>query len=234
LLWLGGVLAIGCWQLSSGRAGVTLLALCAVLPLIVVVRRPGALWLLAAGAPLLGLIGLAGAFPALAGQAAGWRARAVLGALGYWWLRLAEALLDEPGRRLWLGVPAGSGARLSWEDSLTGAAVHALAPLFTLELLGGALLWGAAAAVLPVLVRGRSAMRDALAATAWAVVLAAATPPLLTALGTAGGAPHATPRGVVLGAACGAALAVAACALRGRADLGLGEHAGERADGRVG
>ena len=42
-------------------------------------------------APLLGLAGLAGAYPALAGQAARPWHRAALGALGAWWLLLAEA-----------------------------------------------------------------------------------------------------------------------------------------------
>jgi hypothetical protein len=234
LLWLVGAFAIGGWQLSAARSGVALLVLCALLPLVLLVRRPGLRWLLAAIAPLLGLIGLAGAFPALAGQAAGWRKRALLGALGYWWLRLAEVLMDSSGRRLWLGVPAGLLLHPGWESSLTGAVAHVLIPLLTLELLLGALLWAAAAAVLPVLVRGHSAMRDALAAIAWAVVLAAATPPLLTAFSSAGSTHQTPPRGLVLGVACGAALAIAARALRGRPDLDVGGYADVQVDGRVG
>jgi hypothetical protein len=233
-LWLVGVLAICCWQLAGGRPGVALVVLCAALPLLLLVHRPGPGWLAASGAPLLGLLGLAGAFPALAGQAAGWRTRAALGALGYWWLRLAESLVDGPGRHLWLGAPTGAGARLAWESSVTRAASHALEPLFTLGLLAGALLWAAAAVLLPVLVRGRGAMQDALAATVWAVALAAATPLVLTALAAGDGAHARTPRGVLLGAACGALLAVGACALRGREDLDVGEDTSERVDGRVG
>jgi hypothetical protein len=233
-IWLSGVVAICCWQLAEGRSGVVLLVLCAALPVVLLVPRPGPRWLVASGAPLLGMIGLAGAFPALAGQAAGWRARAALGALGYWWLRLAESLLDEPGRRLWLGAPVGARVRLAWEGSPTSAAVHALAPLLTLELLLGALLWAAAAVLLPMLVRGHSAMRDALAATAWAVALAAATPFALTAFAAVSGAREVTARGVLVGAACGAVLAVGARALRGRADLDGGEYADGRLDGRVG
>ena len=42
--------------------------------------------------PMLGLVRLAGGFPAVAGQAADWRRRAALGALGYWWLTLSEPL----------------------------------------------------------------------------------------------------------------------------------------------
>jgi hypothetical protein len=234
LLWLVGALAIGGWQLSAARSGVALLALCAPLPLVVLVRRPGLRWLLAAAAPLLGLVGLAGAFPALAGQAAAWRERALLGALGYWWLRLAEVLMHESGRRLWLGAPAAVATHPGWEGSPAGTVTHALTPLLTLELLLGALLWAAAAAVLPVLVRGHSAMRDALGAIAWAVALAASTPLLLAALSNAGGTHQASPRGLVLGTACGAVLAVAARALRGHADLPVGGYADGRLDGRVG
>jgi hypothetical protein len=222
--WLAGTLGLSALEIGAGRPGVALLALCAVLPLLLLVRRPGPEWLAVALAPILGLVGLAGAFPALAGQAPRWRSRALAGALGYWWLRLAEPLLDRPGRRLWLGVP-GSGAtghpvpRLAWESSLGAAASHALIPALTVGLLFGVVLWALAAAVLPLVVRGASAMRDALAATAWAVALAAATPLLVSGLPgrpslAAGGGP--APRGVILGAALGAALAIAARALRGR------------------
>jgi hypothetical protein len=72
-------------------------------------------------------------------------------------------------------------------------------------------------------------MRDALAATAWAVALVAATPPLVAGLdggSVLAGAPGAPPRGVIVGAALGAVFAIASCAVRGRA--------GERVDGRVG
>jgi eukaryotic-like serine/threonine-protein kinase len=215
--WLLGVLAVCVWQVDVARPGVALFALCAVLPLLLLVRRPGLLWLAAGLAPLLGLAGLAGAFPAAAGQAARWRSRALLGALGYWWLRLAEPLLDTAGRRLWLGSPAGSGAgggrSLAWEHSLESAAVHALVPLLSVGLLCGAALWALAAVLLPWLVRGRSALFDALAGTLWAVVLAATAPLLDGGLTAHAGAP--SPRGAVLGAALGAVLALAARALRG-------------------
>ncbi len=83
-------------------------------------------------APVLGLAGLAGAFPALAGQRATWRARAALAALGFWWLALAEPLLT---RRLWLGPPTGVPPRGAWEASfgkaasdVVGRGAHARAP----------------------------------------------------------------------------------------------------------
>jgi hypothetical protein len=222
LAWLTGTLGLCAWLLAADRSGIALLVLCALLPLVVLVRRPGLGWLAAALAPVLGIVGLAGAFPALAGQAARWRARALAGALGYWWLCLAEPLLDRPGRRLWLIVPGVAGhpaQRLAWESSLGAAASHALVPLLTVGTLLGAILWALAAALLPIVVRGVSAMRDALGATAWAVTLAAVTPLLVSGLpghsppGSTGGP---APRGLVLGAALGAVLALGARALRGR------------------
>lgn len=232
-LWGAGALAACAWQLGAGQAGIALLVPCAVLPLILLVRRPGPTWLTAALAPLLGALGLAGAFPALAGQATRWRARALLGALGYWWLALAEPLLSEPAHPLWMGPPAGVGglAGLAWRDSLTRTAEHVVAPTVTLGLLLGAALWALAAAALPLLVRGYSAKRDALGAIAWAVVLAAATP-LALAVGTSrsGGSGEATPRGLLLGTACGAALAIAARALRGGVSSAPAERADEWAD----
>jgi serine/threonine protein kinase len=221
LAWLLGTLSICVWQLVARRPGIGLAALAAVLALVLLVRRPGPRWLAPALAPALGLIGLAAAFPALAGQAARWRERALLGALGYWWLRLAEPLLDGPGTRLWLGAPPGTGGSGSglagWEGSFTGAAGHAILPLLTLALLLGAALWGLAAALLPWIVRGRSATLDALAAILWASALAATVPLLDRGLGWAGtaGVGSQSPRGATLGAALGALLAVAARALRG-------------------
>jgi serine/threonine protein kinase len=232
LSWLLAVLAVCAWQTAERRPGVALLTLVAVLPLVLMVRRPGPSWLAAGLAPLLGVAGLAGAYPALAGQAPRWRSRALLGALGYWWLALAGALLDQRGRTLWLALPAdgaGRGAagpagagghlyRVLWEGSPGSALTHALAPLLGLGLLLGALLWALAAVSLPWLVRGRGAGPDALAALAWAVALAATTP-LVDSWASFDRAPSAPPgpHGVILGAALGAALAVAARALRGRA-----------------
>jgi hypothetical protein len=231
-LWICGALALIVWQLAAGRPGVALLALAAFGPLLLLPARPvrrrirqgeeeqlppgllrrhmrarlGPGWLACALAPALGLLGLAGAFPALAGQARGWRTRAALAALGFWWLGVGETLL---GRRLWHGSGAGLPARSAWEGS-AGLAAHALSPLFTLAVLLGALAWACAAASLPWLVRGRAALADAALAGAWsaALALAQAQRPLLGAGG------HA-PRGLVVGALAAAALAVGARALRG-------------------
>ncbi len=210
LVWIGCVLAAAIWQAVAGRSGVSLLLLAAGAPLLVMPRRSGIGWLAAGLAPVLGLAGLAGSFPALAAARAGWPARAGLAALGFWWLALAESLV---GKRLWLGPPAGLPQRAVWESSLGKAATHVIAATFTPELLLGAAVWALAAAILPWIVRGRSALLDVFAAIAWAIALLAATPLLDRALLSQANDP--SPRGVLLGTALGCVLAVCARALRG-------------------
>ena len=214
-VWLVAALALAVWQAAAGRPGAGLLALAALLPIVLlpIGRRDRAGtggWLACVLAPALGVIGLAGAFPAIAGQAPRWRMRAALGALGYWWLALAEPLF---ARHLWLGPASGTPARTVWEGSLSSTAVHVIGPLLSTGLLFGAALWAGGAVLLPLLVRGRNAALDVVAAVAWAGALTGAAP-LLDA-GLAGQSAHATPRGAVVGAVLGASLAVASRALRG-------------------
>jgi len=216
VVWLGCVLAIAVWQASSGHPGLALVVLAAMAaPLLLMGPRPGVGWLTGGLAPLLGLVGLAGAYPAIAGQASHWSERAALGALGYWWLILAGPLLVDgsTGARLWLGPSAGMPRRAVWESSLGGAATHVVGPALTTGVLFGALLWAAGAAVLPWVVRGAGALLDTLAAVAWSAALLAATPYFDAGLSIAAPLPH--PRGAVLGALLGATVAVAARALRG-------------------
>jgi eukaryotic-like serine/threonine-protein kinase len=214
-VWLVAAVALAVWQTAAGRPGAGLLALVAMLPVVLlpIGRRDRAGtggWLACALAPMLGAIGLAGAFPAIAGQAPRWRMRASLGALGYWWLALAEPLL---ARHLWLGPAAGTPPRTVWEGSLSSTAVHVIGPLLSTGLLFGAALWAGGAVLLPLLVRGRNAALDVVAAVAWAGALAAAAPAIDA--GLAGQSAQATPRGAIVGAVLGAALAVASRALRG-------------------
>jgi hypothetical protein len=214
-LWWACALAAIAWQAAMGRAGVALLLLAGAAPLLLLPadrRSPGAGpgWLAAALAPLLGLVGLAGAFPVVAGQATSWRKRVALAALGYWWLTLAEAILAQ---RLWLGPPPGAPARIVWESSLSSAAQHVAGPMLGLSVLLGATVWALGAMVLPWIVRGRNAVLDVLAATIWSAALVYAATTLN------GGLPahaiHPGPRGAVLAAVLGGMLAVGARALRG-------------------
>jgi hypothetical protein len=210
VLWVGCVLGAAAWQAAEGRAGVSLLLLAAGAPLLALPRRSGPGWLAAALAPVLGLAALAGAFPALAGQRSGWRARGALAALGFWWLALAEPLL---AKRLWLGPTSGLPPRVVWEASLGKAATHVVGATLTVELLLGAAVWGLASMVLPWIVRGRSAALDVGAAVVWTVALLAAVPLLDRALLAHASQP--SPRGALLGAVFGCVLAVCARALRG-------------------
>ncbi|MGA9284509.1 MAG: serine/threonine-protein kinase [Solirubrobacteraceae bacterium] len=210
LLWLGSVLAIAVWQAAHGRVGVSLLVLAAGAPLLLLPRRAGPGWLAAALAPLLGLAGLAGAFPALAGQRATWRSRAALALLGFWWLALAEPLL---ARHLWLGPPAGLPPRAVWEASFDTTSKEVVGPMLTVELAIGALVWAIAATVLPWIVRGRNAVLDVIAAVAWTVALLAAVPLLEHALLAHANEP--SPRDALLGAVLGCGVAICARALRG-------------------
>jgi eukaryotic-like serine/threonine-protein kinase len=192
--WLVMVAALAAW--AGGPTAVVLAA--AALPTVVLLRRAGGLWSVPAGAPLLGVAGLAGAWPALAGQAARPWHRAALGALGCWWLALAEVL---SGDHLALGAPPGA--------SLAG---WHLDPLVTSGALALAGLWAAAAVLLPVVVRGRRLAVDIVGASAWAAALGSATQALAQAL-----AWQPTMRGLVAGAVVAGGLAVAAAASRGEA-----------------
>jgi hypothetical protein len=212
-VWLAGAVLLLAWQVAVGRAGVGLLALAALLPVFALGaerRRLGIGWLAAALAPALGLAGLAGAFPALAGQPSRWRERALLGALGYWWLALAEPLVAQ---RLWLGTGIPHVTRSAWEGSIDLTASHVISPLLSLGVLLGALLWAGAAVALPLLVRGRSALLDLAAASIWSAGLFAAAPALDAGLALHTAQPGA--RGALLGAVLGGLAAVAARALRG-------------------
>jgi hypothetical protein len=195
LAWLAFAAATTAWLFTEDpdRAW---LVLAAALPVPLLLRRAApATWSLPGAAPLLALGTVAGAFPALAGRAGNVFHRAATGALGAWWLLLAEAALQ---RHLLLGAPAGA----------LGGGTGALAALLTspaIALLG---VWAAAAAVLPYLVRGRLLVVDGVLAIAWAAGLAAATQ---AAIGSA-------PRGMIAGAIAAATLAVIPRASHGARD----------------
>src|SRR5829696_1068904 len=174
-------------------AAVLVAALAAGPPLLL--RADGRAWSLPAAAPALGLLGLAGAYPALAGRAPRWSARAALGALGAWWVVLAEPLLE---RTLVFGPAAGTPVRASFDGAPGIAAGEVIAKACSSGALLLGLIWGAAALILPWLVRGRSLPADVVAATTWAAGLAAATAALGEVLGDRVGQP--APHGLVPGA----------------------------------
>ena len=182
LLAAAGVVAV---LASPWPDGAALIAAGAVLPPLLL-RGRGLLWSLPAAAPLLGLVGLGGAYPALVGPVRGVWARAALGAAGLCWLLLAEPLL---GRDLVFGTASGDAGDVLEEILRSGALL--LAPV-----------WAAAAVVLPWMVPGRSLAVDVVGATTWAAGLGAATGAV------AGSAGLGDPRGLVAGAVVAGALAL--------------------------
>ncbi|UTI64619.1 serine/threonine protein kinase [Paraconexibacter antarcticus] len=197
----------------AGDSGLALLVLAAGLPAVIALWRARPGWMSApALAPLLGVLSLALAWPAIAGQARRVTHRLVLGALGCWWLLLVQALT---GTTLLLGPVPGVRDPLRWTGSAQEAFLHVLAPLLTSGAVGIAAVWALAAAVLPFLIRGRHGALDIALATAWAAGLAAATQAVARALPGDGGPPDV--RGAVLGAVLAGGLAVGARAARGPA-----------------
>jgi eukaryotic-like serine/threonine-protein kinase len=196
---------------TGGGAGLALVLACALVapPLLLPLR--GRAWSVPFAAPLMGVALLAGAYPALAGQARTLWRRAALGALGFWMVALAEPVARET---LWYGRSRGMWKSAAWEGSASDAVVHVLRPLLESGTLACAGLWAVGAAVLPWLVRGRSAALDLVAATLWAAALAAGAGMIGHALGS-GVVPQPDPRGVALGAAAGVLIAVAARAVGG-------------------
>jgi eukaryotic-like serine/threonine-protein kinase len=194
-----GALTLG--PVQRPGAALIVAALAAGPPLLL--RADGRAWSLPAAAPALGLLGLAGAYPALAGRAPHWSARAALGALGAWWLVLCEPLLE---RALVFGSAPGTPERASFDGAPGIAAGDVIAKAFSSGALILALIWAAGAVVLPWLVRGRRLAADAVRATVWAAGIAAATAALGAVLG--GRVGQVGPHGLVPDAVCAGILAL--------------------------
>jgi hypothetical protein len=175
-------------------AGSACLLLLAAAPAPFLLARSPRSWSIPVLAPVLGAVGAAAAFPAFAGRASRWFERAALGALGAWWLLLAEPLAD---RTLLLGpatkAPAGAVAQ-----EASSIAADTVAHTVTSGLPVLLVLWALGAAVLPWLVRGASLATDVVMAAAWSACLAAATASIGPWLGDRLTAQE--PRGLVIGA----------------------------------
>jgi eukaryotic-like serine/threonine-protein kinase len=204
-----GAVAVAAAQSDGAGLGVAVLLAAALGPVPFLLGPAPAWWSAPALAPLLGLGSVAGAFPAVAGQArTAWR-RAAVGALGAWWLLVAEAL---SGRTLLLGRARGEWPRALWHDSAPNAVEHVLRPLATSGALAIVALWAVAALVLPYLVRGPRLGTAAVGAAVWAVALAGGTAAVAGAVHVHAAAPTAA----LAGAALAAPLALVAVAVRGR------------------
>ncbi len=202
--WLALTLVVGGIAVVQGHAGLAALTLIVLsLPVVLMVRAPLA-WPLPAGAPALGLIGLAGAWPALAGRAPTLWRRAVIAAVGWVWLLLAAPLA---GRVLYLPLTPGSAPASTWSGSPSETWHQLVLPLLHSGALAPVAVWALAAAVLPWLVRGRSPAFDALRVVIWAGALAGATAMCLSAA-HGSDALFAAPS-AVLGAVAGVVIALA-------------------------
>ncbi|MDX6648361.1 MAG: eukaryotic-like serine/threonine-protein kinase [Solirubrobacteraceae bacterium] len=198
---LGLVVALAAPPVSA--AGLALVVGAGLLACPLLLRRSGRVWSAPALAPLLGVASVAAGWCALAGQARGPYRRAALGALGFWWLSLAEPLL---GRTLHLGPSASLPPTALWAGSARDAAADVVWPLLSGGALAGAGVWAVAALALPWLVRGWRLLADGVAAAGWAAALAAADGAVAA---LAHPAAPVSPHGGLAGPALAAALAVA-------------------------
>jgi eukaryotic-like serine/threonine-protein kinase len=202
-------LALCAAAVSAHQAGAALVLLIALLlPVALLPGRPTE-WPLPAGAPALGLIGLGGAWPALAARAGSTWRRAALGALGWVWLLLAAPLA---GSVLYLPHVPGVPPPAVWTGSLYETVHHLLPALVTTGVLAPALVWAAGAAVLPLLVTGRADALDTVRVVIWAAVVASSTGVAIAAVhgsDPVGAAPRAA-----MGAVASAAIALAPTGVR--------------------
>jgi hypothetical protein len=193
--WVAAAVGTVALMILDQKVGAAMLAGLAAAPVALLLRRAPLAWSAPALAPVLGMGTLAGAFPALAGRLAAWPERAALGALGAWWLLLAEPLL--PATLMW-GPAPGVPTRTSFDGAFYLTAGDVIAPTASS---GAALLiavWALAAAVMPWVVRGRSL---AIRSIGWAATLAAGTGALGQAFALG------EPKGLVLGAILAGAVA---------------------------
>jgi eukaryotic-like serine/threonine-protein kinase len=170
--WLIVVLTAGGIATAQGRSGLGLVIAFSGLVPAVLLPRSAARWPLPAVCPALGVIALAGGWPALAGRSRTTWQRAGLGAAGWVWLIAAGAL---SGRALYLRQLPGV-ATSGWKSSPGAAFHHLLMPLLSDGVLVPAVIWALAAAVVPwARARRRMPALNVVVVFVWAAAVAAAT-----------------------------------------------------------
>lgn len=129
------------------------------------------LWALPAGAGVLAMVGVAGAWPALATYAVKrvWQ-RAILGGVGFLWVAGAGALSPQ---MLFTTRPRLASPGV-WTRSVSVTLHQVLIPLFDSGVLAAAASWALAAAVAPWLVSRQHPLRSLVAVTVWSAVTVAA------------------------------------------------------------
>ncbi|MGO9790797.1 MAG: serine/threonine-protein kinase [Solirubrobacteraceae bacterium] len=203
-LSLGG-LALVVLAAAQGRPGGGLLLALVLAATVIAMPMHGRAWTLPCGAVLLGMLSLAGAWPALIGRSGlPARQRAALAAAGFVWLAAGSALSD---RILYAHVHPSFPAAAAWIGSLPVTLHDIVIVMFDSGILAGAAVWALAAVLAPTLVGGRSIVQDAPLAAIWAAVTLVATE--LSARLFAVGALVPSPRGATLGAVLGGAILLA-------------------------
>jgi len=199
--WGALTIALAVLAVSQGLPGAAaVIAIALLLPLVLSPAAPTT-WPLSAGAPALGFIGLAGAWPALAGRArTPWR-RATLGAIGWVWVLLASAVA---GKALYLPLVPGVAPPQAWMSSLTTTVDHVLRPEIAAGVLAPALVWALGALTLPWLVRGGSLALDVIRVVIWAGLVVSATGVATAAVHGASPTTGAAPTALVGAVACAA------------------------------
>ena len=198
-------IALSAFFVVAGVPGWAVLLWAALAPTILLLGRSPSSWLLPFLAPLLGLASLALAFPAFAGFSASSKQRAALAGLGFWWLALAEPIANS--RLLFgdLALPAGwAGSAAGGGEAVIAIIAHGV-PLV-------ALIWAAAASILPLIMATRLVAVQLATAVLWAATLSTASVLLAGALHW----PLQMPQVGVLvaGSALAALVALAAATLR--------------------
>lgn len=166
--------------LVAGHGGAALVVVIgALVPILLLPRQP-CRWPLAGLAPVLGAVGLAGAWPALAARAPRAWQRAALAITGWVWLLLAGPLV---GTGLYAHIAAGTPARTVWSSSLYETIHHVLPRALASGRLLPALVWAIGAAVLPSVANGSSLTVRGLRTGIWSVTLVLSTLLLLAIAG---------------------------------------------------
>ncbi len=200
--WLVLVLAVAGSLATQGRAGAAVIVvLGGAIPVIVMFATP-VRWPLAVLAPVLGAVGLAGAWPALAARASTAWQRAALALTGWIWLVLGAQLA---GADLYVRAPPGTPPPPVWTPSLYETGNHVIAPLLRSGLLAPAVVWAAGAVVLPWITTGRRLSVQIVMVSAWSAALSSATVTVLASVHTAG---SVEPQAAVLGALAGGIVAL--------------------------
>jgi eukaryotic-like serine/threonine-protein kinase len=206
--FLIAAIGVSILALIQGNAGDALLLTLGAAVAVAVAPRGRPPWSLSVGAPLLGVLGLAGAWPAVAARATTARHRAVLGFTGWIWLVFAGSLA---GTALYVQLPPGGPPRSVWTGSLYEAINHVLGTMISSGALAPAPVWALGAAVLPLLVRRKSLALDAAAAVGWTLAVVLFTELAIAVVHFS--SPTATLTTVVPGAVVACAVAFAPSAL---------------------